>query len=307
MASGTQATAARQPVDLVALGAIAVTVVLWASAFVAIRHVGRALTPGSLVFGRLLVGSAVLGVLVLSKRPPWPARQHWPRLLICGLLWFGVYNLALNAAERRVDAGTAAMLVNVGPILIAVFAGVLLGEGFPGRLLSGSAVAFTGVVVIGLSTQARSGADTWGVVLCLVAAVSYAAGVVSQKPLLRSLSALQVTWLACLVGTVACLPFAPGLVIEAGHASAATLGWVLYLGVFPTSIAFTTWAYALARNSAGRLGSTTYLVPPLAIGISWLLLGEAPPMLAVAGGLLCITGVYLSRRRPRTSVTGGVR
>ena len=49
---------------------------------------------------------------------------------MCGVLWFGAYNVALNAAERHVDAGTAALLVNVAPMLIAVLAGVMLKEGF---------------------------------------------------------------------------------------------------------------------------------------------------------------------------------
>lgn len=57
----------------------------------------------------------------------------------CG---FAIYNVALNAAEQRVDAGTTAMLVNIGPILIAVFAGVFLGEGFPKCLLIGVGVVF---------------------------------------------------------------------------------------------------------------------------------------------------------------------
>ena len=74
-------------------------------------------------------------------------------MLVCGVLWFGIYNVALNEAERRVDAGTAAMLVNVGPILIALLAGWLLKEGFPRTLLRGMAVAFAGVVVIGLATS----------------------------------------------------------------------------------------------------------------------------------------------------------
>jgi drug/metabolite transporter (DMT)-like permease len=74
---------------------------------------------------------------------------------------------------------------------------------------------------------------------------------------------------------------------------------VVYLGAFPTAIGFTTWAYALARTSAGRLGATTYLVPPVAILLSWLLLGETPAGLALLGGLLCIGGVYVTRRAPR--------
>ncbi|MFD2082408.1 DMT family transporter [Actinopolymorpha cephalotaxi] len=285
--------------------AAATTVVLWASAFVAIRHVGAELSPGALSLGRLLVGSVVLGVVMLTRPAPWPARSLWPRLVVCGVLWFGVYNVALNAAERRVDAGTAAMVVNVGPILIALLAGAFLGERFPASLLLGSAVAFAGVAVIGVATSAGSAADTVGVLLCLVAAVAYAVGVVAQKPLLARLPALQVTWLACVIGTVACLPFGPELVRETAAARPSTLGWVVFLGAFPTAVAFTTWAYALSRTSAGRMGATTYLVPPVAILLGWLLLGEAPVPLAFAGGVLCLAGVALTRRRARTRAGNG--
>src|SRR6476660_2754493 len=125
---------ARSP--LLPLAAAAVTVVLWASAFVAIRHVGRVLSPGALTLGRLLVGSLVLGLLMLARPAPRPERRFWPRLVLCGVLWFGLYNLALNAAERRVDAGTASMLVNVGPIILAVLAGLILHEGFPRSLFA---------------------------------------------------------------------------------------------------------------------------------------------------------------------------
>ena len=53
------------------------------------------------------------------RREPLPARADLPALVLLGVLWFGIYNVALSEAERRVDAGTAAMLVNIGPILIA--------------------------------------------------------------------------------------------------------------------------------------------------------------------------------------------
>jgi drug/metabolite transporter (DMT)-like permease len=54
----------------------------------------------------------------------------------------------------------------------------------------------------------------------------------------------------------------------------------------------------LARSSAGRLGATTYLVPPVTIVLGWALLGETPPGLALVGGAVCLAGVYLSRRAP---------
>jgi drug/metabolite transporter (DMT)-like permease len=158
-------------------------------------------------------------------------------------------------------------------------------------------VAFSGVVAIGLSTSSGT-ADLVGVALCLTSAVAYAVSVVVQKPLLSRLSALQVTWTACTIGALVCLPFAPELVHDVRSSGASALGWVVYLGLMPTAVGFTTWAYALARSSAGRLASTTYLVPPLAIALGWLLLGEVPPLLAVIGGAVCLLGVAVARRRP---------
>jgi drug/metabolite transporter (DMT)-like permease len=280
----------------VALLAALVTVVLWASAFVGIRAAGEDLSPGALSLGRLAVGSAILGAFVLGQRVRLPGRREFPLIVVCGVLWFGLYNIALNEAERRVDAGTAAMLVNVGPILIAVLAGFLLHEGFPRTLVLGCAIAFSGAIVIGLATSERGVAAGWGAVLCVAAAALYAGGVVAQKPLLSRVSALHVTWLACTVGLVVCLPFAPSLLDELGRAGGDSIAWMVYLGVFPTAIGFMTWAYALSRTTAGRMGATTYLVPPLAILMGWAFLGETPVALAFLGGALCLGGVVLARR-----------
>jgi drug/metabolite transporter (DMT)-like permease len=282
--------------DVPALTAALVTVTLWASAFVGIRSAGHALSPGALALGRLLVGSAVLGVIAAIRREPLPAPRDLGAIAAVGLLWLGVYNVTLNEAERRVDAGTAAMLVNLGPILIAVLAGVLLHEGFPRKLLTGCVIAFAGSAVIALATSERGTRASWGALLCIIAAFAYAGGVVAQKPVLRRASAFQVTWLACTIAAFACLPFAPTLGHELTQANASAIAWTVYLGAFPTAIGFVTWAFALSRTTAGRMGSTTYLVPPIAIVLGWALLGETPPWLAVAGGAVCLAGVMLARR-----------
>jgi drug/metabolite transporter (DMT)-like permease len=278
--------------------AVIVTLLAWASAFVAIRGVGEDLSPGALALGRLLIGTVVLGVLMAGRGWVRPRRGEWRLLVVCGVGWFGIYNVSLNAAEQHLDAGTTAMLVNIGPILIAVFAGLLLGEGFPRWLVAGIALAFAGVVLIGVATRSAD-TDLLGVVLCVVAAVTYAAGVVAQKPLLRRLPGLQVTFTACAMGAVCCLPWAGALVADVGSAPAGSIAGMVYLGVVPTALAFSTWAYALSRMDAGKLGVTTYLVPPLVILLGWLLLDEVPPALALVGGAVCLAGVALSRRRTR--------
>ncbi len=275
--------------------AAGVTVVLWASAFVGIRAAGEQLGAGPLTLARLLVGSLLLGAVVLGLPQRWPPRRDAPALVACGVLWFGAYNVALNAGEQRVDAGTAAMLVNLGPILVALLAGLLLREGFPRALIAGCAVSFAGVVVIALATSGEGLDAGAGAVLCLAAAAAYAGGVVAQKPLLARSSPLAITWLACTIGAVVCLPWLPSLVRQAGVADPGALLWTAYLGALPTAVGFSTWAYALARTSAGRLGATTYLVPPIAIVLGWVLLGETPPALALPGGLLCLLGVLVAR------------
>ncbi|MFF4044184.1 DMT family transporter [Streptomyces sp. NPDC001816] len=285
--------------QLLATAAAVVSVVLWASAFVAIRTAGDAYSPGALALGRLVAGVVALGVICVVRREGPPPRSAWRGIGLSGVLWFGFYMVVLNWGEQQVDAGTAALVVNVGPLLIALLGARLLGDPMPPRLLAGMAVSFAGAVTVGLSMSAGGGSSVFGVVLCLLAAAAYAAGVVAQKPALGHASALQVTTYGCLVGAVVCLPFAGQLVREAARAPVSATLDMVYLGVFPTALAFTTWAYALARTTASRMGATTYAVPALVVLMSWLALGEVPGLLTLVGGVLCLAGVAVSRSRVR--------
>ena len=281
------------------LAAVATTLVLWASAFVAIRHLGHDFSPGALSLGRLLVGAACLSAIALRRGVPRPSRSDLAAVVVIGVLWFGVYNVALNAGERHVDAGTAAMLIQVSPVLIALLAAVFLDERFTVHLAVGLALAFGGVALIAFSTSPAGHGDVLGVLLCLVSALVYSISLVLQKRVVSRMKAVHVTWLACTVGAVACLPFAGQLVGQVADAPASSTWWLVYLGVFPTAIAFTTYAFALQHMSASSLGVTTYLVPPITIVLGLVFLGEAPPAMAYAGGALALVGVSVARRKPR--------
>jgi drug/metabolite transporter (DMT)-like permease len=285
----------------VPLAAVGVTLVLWASAFVGIRHLAGVFSPGALSLGRLLFGSLALGIALLTSRGWKPAgRREWMSMAAIGVLWFGIYNVALNAGERRIDAGTAAMLIQVSPILVAVLALFLLREKPTLFLAAGIALAFGGVALIALSSSTGSNHDVLGVGLCIASAVAYSVSLILQKPLVGRLAALQVTWVACTVGAVVCLPFAGQLVTQASDASLADVGWLGYLGVFPTAIAFTTYAFALKHMTASSLSVTTYLVPPITVLLSWVFLAETPPAVAYVGGAMCLVGVAVARRKPRS-------
>ncbi len=280
-----------------AVAAALITVVLWASAFVGIRMLGASYSPGALAFGRIASGAVVLGVIALRHRRRWPRGRTLRLVLTYGVAWFGIYTVALNEAERHIDAGTAALLVNVAPLLVAVLAGFLLREGFAPALLIGITIAFGGVGLIAVGgTDGAAVTNGIGIWLALLAAFLYAGGVLMQKVALRDVDVFTATFLGCATGALVLLPFAPQFIVETSSAPLGALAGVIYLGVFPTAIAFTTWAYALARTDAGRLTATTLTVPAIAILLSWVILGELPTVLAMIGGALCLLGVAISRR-----------
>ncbi|WP_324192465.1 DMT family transporter [Nocardia transvalensis] len=287
-------------VDLPSVAAVVVAVVLWASAFVAIRDIGPALSAAPMALLRLAVAAVTLTILVGLRhrggsRVP---RSRVPWLLIIGyaVLWLAGYTVALNAAERHVDAGTAALLVNLAPLLVAIGAAALLREALPPALLVGVLVSLAGVAAIALGATGHR--DGIGVALCLLAAVLYAAGVLIQKAALRHVDALTAIWLGCVIATVVLLPWTPQLISELSAAPARIIAEGVYLGVFPTAIGFTAWSYALRRTDAGRLTTSSYAVPAVSVLLSWLLLGEIPTAWALIGGTICLVGVAISRRRP---------
>lgn len=275
-----------------------VTVVLWASAFIGIRGAGPHYDPGAMALLRMAVGTVVLTLIAVRHGIRLPARRQWWLIAVWGVGWFCVYNLALNSAERTLDAGTAAMVVNLAPLMVVVFSGLFLREGFPKPLIIGAPIAFLGVVLIGMNSSTDAGPDITGLLLALLAAVMYAGCTLIQKRLLTSgADATTLTWFGAIAGTVALLPWTGSLIGALQSAPLDSTLWVVYLGVFPTAVAFTTWAYVLQRSTAGQTSATTYVVPAIAILLSWAILGEVPTPLMFLGGALCLLGVLVTRMR----------
>ena len=163
-----------------------------------------------------------------------PTRREWILLTACGVGWFGIYNLALNEGERRVDAGTAAMIIQIGPIIVAFLAVWIFGEVLHRWLLVGMVIGFGGVAVIARGYSGGGKGDLVGVLLVVVAAAMYAVGVLSQKSLLRRIPSVQVVFVSFVIGALVCLPFAHDLV-DVVTEGGSTLWWTVYLGVFPTA------------------------------------------------------------------------
>jgi drug/metabolite transporter (DMT)-like permease len=275
--------------------AVLVTLILWASAFPAIRAGLEAYSPGHLALLRYLIASVVLLLCAIPARVRVPARNDWPRLALIGVIGVSAYNVLLNYGEQTVPAGEASLLVNTAPVFTALLATIFLGERLKFAGWLGLAISFTGAALIAIGRDGFADGLKLeaGALLVLAAAVVQALYFVLQRPLTRRYKPLEITTAALLAGTVGLLPFAPGLVEAIERAPISATMAVVYLGVFPAAIGYLAWSVVLSAFSATRAASFLYAVPAIAFVISWVWLGEAPNALALVGGTLALGGVIL--------------
>jgi drug/metabolite transporter (DMT)-like permease len=289
-----------------AWAAVAVTVVLWATAFAAIRAALEDYTAAELSVLRLAVASlALAGVVAVAGRGR-PASRDLPRLALVALTRMSAYQLLLNAGEQTVDAGTAALLVSTGPVFVAVMAATFLRERLDAAAWAGVAIGFTGAAIIAVGQGGGVGVSA-DALLVLGAAVSQAVFFVLQKPLLPRYGSLRVTAWAMWLGALALVPFAPAAPAAVVTASTEASAAVLFLGLGASALGFLTWAYALGRLEVHRAASFLYAVPVVAIAVAWAWLGEVPGVLSLVGGAVALAGVAVTNRRSTTRRRPGTR
>ena len=277
--------------------AIAATVVLWASAFPAIRVAVVQLGPVGLAVARLAVASLALLIVAPRVGVRRPALRDVPLICACGLTGMTAYQLLLNSGERTVPAGTASLLIATAPIYSVLLAVVFLGERPTRRRLAGSAIAFGGCAVIAVShgnVRFQSAA-----LLVLAAAVAQGAYHAAQKPLLTRYTAFEVTAYAMWSGTVFILPWSGSLLRAVPYADGGAIAAAVFLGLAPSAAGFVTWAYAVSRVDVSTATAALYLVPAVAIAVSYFWLAEVPAVLSLTGGAVALAGVILANRAPR--------
>lgn len=291
----------REGTDWTALAAVAITVLGWASAFPAIRAGLAGFGPIELGALRFAVPALPAALYLLVARPALPSlREAW-RFAYGGVVFVGLYTVLLNLGQQSVSAGAASFIINVSPLLTAALAVLLLGERFPVTAWTGTFVSFGGIGLIALGEGEGMRLEA-GALLVLGAALCAATTTIVQKPLFARHNPLAVTAWNLLLGALMLSPALPGALAQATVADGEALFAALYLGFFPSLVAYASWSVALSRLPAARASNYLYCVPPVATLIGFLWLGEIPTTLGAIGGALALGGVAIvnvRRARPR--------
>jgi terminal-alkyne amino-acid exporter len=282
--------------------AAAVTIVLWATAFPAIRVAVEAYDAPTLTALRLLVASLALGVAAPRLQLRRPTRRDAPLLLVSGVLGMAGYQLLLNMGEETVPASTASLTVATAPAYSVLLAAAVLRERLTWRRLGGVGVGFTGAALIALGRGGNLHLEL-GTLLLVGAALAHGSYHVAHRPLLTRYSGAAVVCYATWAATLLVLPLLASVPRAAAAAPADATLAAIFLGVGPPAVAFATWAYAVHRLGVGAAATSLYLVPAVALPVSALWLSEVPHLVELAGGALALAGVAIANRRSPTSRT----
>ena len=281
-----------QRLDPTLLFTVTFTVMAWASSFPAIRAGLAGFGPAEMAALRFALAGGPAALFLIATRAKLPERGDIWRFLVGGVIFIAGYALLLNFGQRVVPAGPAAFIINTNPIMTAVLAMMILGERFSLTAWLGTALSFAGIGVIALG----KGLDVEigiSVLLILGAAFCNAITTVLQKPLFARYKPLHVAAWNMAIGGFVLLPFLPSAIGQAQAAPAISFWSVVYLAVVPSLIAYGTWAITLSRLPAARASNFQYAVPPMAMLIGFLWLGEIPTVFGLIGGAMALAGVVV--------------
>ncbi|MCF8199657.1 MAG: DMT family transporter [Sulfuritalea sp.] len=272
-------------------------VVLWSTGFIGAKFGLPHAEPLTFLLIRYLLVLALMTVLALAMRAPWPkSARQWFHIGVTGLLVHGVYlGGVFMSISKGLPAGVASLVVGIQPLLTAVGAGWLLNEAVLGRQWFGLALGFIGVaMVVSGKIGSTFGLDAlWPV---LAALVGITVGTLYQKRFCASFdwrTGAIAQFLPTAVATAMVASLTESFRVEWVPDFFFALAWlVLVLSLGAVSLL----NYLIRSGTAVNLASLFYLVPPCTALIAWWLFDERLAGMALAGMAIAVWGVYLARK-----------
>ena len=280
--------------SLVALGAPALFVFLWSTGFISAKLGLPHVEPMTFLTLRFAVVALGFLALVLWLKLRWPRPMAMLHQMVVGLLLHGVYLGGVFAAiDQGVEAGAAALIVGVQPLLVAAVAAPLLGEAVGWRQWLGLLLGIVGVGLVVWEKLEGGMGTVVGIVFATAALLGITVGTLYQKRFARGLdlrvgNVFQFTAATIATGLAA---FAfETRVIDWQPAFVVALFWSIVVLSFG---AVTLLLWLIAQGAASRVSSLFFLVPPTTALMAWLLFDERLPPLAMVGMVVAVLGVAL--------------
>jgi drug/metabolite transporter (DMT)-like permease len=277
-------------------------IVLWASAFPAIEVAVEQLGAAGLSLARLTIASIALVIVAPALRVGLPQRRDLGWIAACGFFGMFAYQLLLNEAELHVPAGVASIIICAAPLVSIAVARVLFAEPIHRTAIIGAAIALAGITIV---CAARAGLSinraTWTVVGAMIVQGIYHP---LQRPLLSRYRSIEVATYSMIAGTAMTAPLLPFALHEFGEATPSAWAGAVWLGMFPSAIGFVLWGMANRELTVATATSLLYLVPPVAVIIAWIWLGDRPSVIELLAGCLVLIGVVVVTRGTRVGPEG---
>lgn len=276
-------------------GVFIVTLVLWASAFVAIPIALKDMTASQVITTRLVISFLIFLPVVIHA---WPKvirpqiRRDWKLLLLLGFTGITLYMFALTYGQRTIGAGETSLIVNMTPLATGFFAALFLKEAFRKRMIFGALVALLGVAFLVLSRGGGLQIDP-NALLILAAVISASIYYIIQRKLRKRYSPTLLAALTFFTGTLFALPFSAPIFESFAAMTWRSGGAVVYLGAIASTIAYIGWAFILSKMPAGKAALYLYYIPVLSTIMGWLILDETITFSFLFAGVLIILGVMV--------------
>jgi len=275
------------------------TVSIWGTTFVSTKVLLGALTPVEILFYRFLIGYCALFLLY-----PRTHKMKGPKeeLLFFGLGLSGVslYFLLENTALQFTLATNVGFLSGTVPILTAIVAHFFTtDEKFSRKLFGGFLVAMAGTALVIFNAQVVLKLNPLGDFLALMAPVTWAIYSVLLKKLDPRYNPIYVTRKTFFYGLLTVIPIMIFQGADFIPMKIISLQLVLnigFLGLLASALCFVAWNKAVGIIGTIKSSNYIYLIPMISMISSILVLNEKVTTLAVAGGSLILTGVYISER-----------
>ncbi|WP_432217176.1 DMT family transporter [Pseudomonas kribbensis] len=262
-------------------------------------HIGlQAYDPGHLALLRFLLASLFMAVIAGFKGIHLPRLQDLPLLFALGFFAVSLHHVVLNIGQQSVSAGASSVLAQSTPLFSTLLARFLFKDRVSVWRWCCVLTGFVGVVIVVSGDRGLGSIDAHGL-LILLAAVSWSVYFALQKHHARRYDGLTLVCYTVWSGTLLLLIYLPGLADSVASAPLRVQWAVLALGVFPSALAYLAWAFVLKHVDLSRATMTLYLIPPTAMGIASVGLGERPTLLVLVGSAVVLISVLaLNLERP---------